>query len=212
MTQLLQGRKEHRSGARSSSDVTGNTLDARILQLRREHGPLLVLTAVLVVAAVAVAILALQRGTRTTQPSPATGGPTLVSEAQLERLAAASDEPVYWVGPKKGFSYELTRTAGGRTYVRYLPAGVRAGDRKPNFLVVGTYTQPGSFADLQHAAKQRGALSVHIADHGLVVFSSSKPTSVYLSYPGANYQVEIYAPSGDTARRLVLGGKIQPVR
>ena len=211
MTQLLRGPEEDHLAAGSLNVVAENTLDATILQLRREHGPLLVLAVVVVVAAVAVAILALQHGTRATQLPPPSGGPTLVSDSQLQRLAASS-EPVYRAGPKKGFSYELTRTADGRTYVRYLPAGVQAGDPRPNFLVVGTYKQPGSFADLQHAAKQAGALSGHIADRGLVVFSSSKPTSVYLSYPRANYQVEVYAPSGDTARSLVLGGKIQPIR
>ena len=212
MTQLLRERKEDHLATGSLNAVTENALDARILQPRREHGPLLVLAVVVSVAAVAVAILALQHSTKARQLPHATGGPTLVSETQLQRLAASSPEPVYWAGPEKGFSYELTRTEGGRTYVRYLPDGVRAGDPRPNFLVVGTYTQPGSFADLQRAGKQPGALSLRVADGGLVVFNSSKPTSVYLSYPRANYQVEIYAPSGDTARRLVLDGKIKPIR
>ena len=89
---------------------------------------------------------------------------------------------------------------------------VKAGDSRANFLVVGTYTQPGSFANLQRAAKAPGALSVRIQNDGLVVFSSSKPTSVYVGYPGAGYQVEVYAPSADTARGLVLADKIQPIR
>ena len=210
MTQLL--RKERLPATGSLNAVTENTVDARILELRREHWPLVVLAVVVVAAAVAVAILAVQRETKTAQPPPAAGGPTLVSEGQLRRLAAAAPGPVYWAGPKKGFSYELTRTASGRTYVRYLPAGVRAGDPRPSFLVVGTYTQPGSFADLQRAGKQPGALSLRIDKGGLVVFSSSRPTSAYLSYPGSDYQVEVYSPSGNIARRLVLADKIQPAR
>jgi hypothetical protein len=131
---------------------------------------------------------------------------------QLEQLAAASETPVYWAGPKPGYSYELTRTSTGHVYVRYLPAGVKAGDARANFLVVGTYAQPGSFAALQRAAKAPGALSLQIENDGLVVFSSSKPTSVYLGYPGAGYQVEVYSPSADSARSLVLADKIRPIR
>jgi hypothetical protein len=179
---------------------------------RPRVAPLVVLGVAFVGAAAAVIVLALSSGGKTKALPAPNAGPQLVSQAQLQKLAAATGRPVYWAGPKAGYLYELTRTASGRTYVRYLPAGVAAGDRSPGYLVVGTYTQPGSFENLEHAARQKGALSLRIDGGGLVVFSSSKPTSVYLSYPGANYQVEVYAPSGDTARRLVLGGKIQPVR
>jgi hypothetical protein len=53
---------------------------------------------------------------------------------------------------------------------------------------------------------------VRIENDGLVVFNSSKPTSVYLGYPGTGYQVEVYSPSADSARSLVLADKIRPVR
>lgn len=162
-------------------------------------------------AAAVIALLVSSHGTQNSLPA-INGGPALVSQIELEQLAAASDTPVYWAGPKPGYSYELTRTSSGRVYVRYLPAGVKAGDARASFLVVGTYAQPGSFANLQHAAKAPDALSVRIENDGLVVFSSSKPTSVYLGYPGAGYQVEVYSPSADSARSLVLADKIRPVR
>jgi hypothetical protein len=170
---------------------------------------------VLVVAVLAtagvVAWLFLHR-TSAAATVPAGGGPVLVSQAQLERLAASVDHPLYWAGPKSGYSYETTVTRGGRFYVRYLPNGTRAGDPRASFLVIGTYTAPGSFADLKRVAKQDGSVSVGIDRGGTAVFSSSRPTSVYFSYPGAKYQVEVYSPSGDTARNLVLGGKITPIR
>lgn len=168
----------------------------------------------LALAGAAAAVIALLLTSHGKHDSPPTinGGPALVSQAQLEQLAAASGQPVYWAGPKQGYSYELTRTSSGRVYVRYLPAGVKAGDLRANFLVVGTYRQPGSFANLQRAAKAKGALSLRVEHGGLVVFSSSKPTSVYLGYPGAGYQVEVYSPSADSARSLVLADKIRPLR
>jgi hypothetical protein len=140
------------------------------------------------------------------------GGATLVSQAQLERLPEVVGHPVYWAGPRNGFSYELTRTINGRTFVRYLPSGVPAGDARPDFLVVGTYPRPGSFAVLERAANRPRSVSVKLPGRGLMVFASDKPKSVYLGYPGSEYQVEVFAPSSSTARRLVLSGAIAPIR
>jgi hypothetical protein len=122
------------------------------------------------------------------------------------------NHPVYWAGPKSGFSYELTTTSTGRTFIRYLPRGVKAGDPRPDFLVIGTYAQPGSFADLRKAGKRKGSVTLGIDGGGIALLSSKQPSSVYFAYPGAKYQVEVYEPSGDTARRLVLTGQIRPLR
>ena len=145
-------------------------------------------------------------------PTPATpSGPALVSQAQLEELASSSKEPPYWAGPREGFSYELTRTADGRTYVRYLPRGVPAGDRRAEFLVVGTYQRPHAFGDLSHAGTGSGAVSVKLDLGGVLVFTERRPHSAYFSYPDASDQVEVFAPSGGRARALVLRGEIKQI-
>lgn len=164
--------------------------------------------AVLVAASVVVTLLV----RRQQQPAATTGaGPALVSRAQLEHLAQSLDHPVYWAGPLAGFSYELTATSDGRIYVRYLPKGVPAGDSRPNFLAVGTYARAGSFRDLKRAGRRNGAISTNLPKNGLMV-ESKQPQSVYIGYPGAKYQVEVFSPVGQTARRLVLSGTIVPIR
>ncbi len=203
--------QEPRTEEGTEPPVTEDVARTRVGNWR--PAPLAVLAvASALVAGIVILLLLHERGTSSASLPATNSGPVRVSQAQLQRLAASSAQPVYWAGSKPGYSYELTRTSSGRIYIRYLPSGVRAGDPRPDFLVVGTYTQPGSFADLQRAGKQPGALSLKIDNGGLVVFSSSKPTSVYLSYPGAKYQVEVYSPSGDTARALALAGKIKPIR
>lgn len=144
-------------------------------------------------------------------PAP-NSGPTLVSQAQLGRLASSIDHPVYWAGPKPGFSYELTNSSSGRIFIRYLPSGVKAGDPRPDFLVVGTYTQSGSFRDLKQAGKQKGSVALGIGNGGVALFNTRRPSSVYFAYPGTRYQVEVYDPSGEAARQLVLGGQIRPLK
>ena len=162
-------------------------------------------------AAAVIALLVSSHGTQNALPA-INGGPALVSQAQLEQLAAASDTPVYWAGAKPGYSYELTRTSSGRVYVRYLPAGVKR-RRREGELPRGRHLRAAGLVR-GPAARGEGAGRALGADRddGLVVFSSSKPTSVYLGYPGAGYQVEVYSPSADSARSLVLADKIRPVR
>jgi hypothetical protein len=177
---------------------------------RRPQHLYLVVLGLAIVLAAAVVIWMLVGGGSNATPA-AKSGPTIVSQTELGHFASSLDYPVYWAGPKPGFSYELTAT-DGRVWVRYLPAGVKAGDPRPNFLVIGTYKQAHAFSGLVAAAKQPDSLSKRIADGGLLVFSSERPTSVYFGYPGVKYQVEVYAPSAKTARALVVDGKATPVR
>jgi hypothetical protein len=171
---------------------------------------LAVLAVAVGVAAAVVGWLLLHAENNT--PLPATpSGPALVSQTQLEELASSSTEPIYWAGPRESFSYELTRTVDGRTYVRYLPHGVPAGDRRAEFLVVGTYERPYAFGDLSHAGTRSGAVSVKLDRGGVLVFTEKRPHSAYFSYPGASNQVEVFAPSGATARALVLHGEIKQI-
>jgi hypothetical protein len=62
----------------------------------------------------------------------------LLSESGLETLANSLDRPIYWVGPQPRVAYELTSAPDGRIFLRYLPAGSKAGGAG-RYLSVGTY-------------------------------------------------------------------------
>ncbi|HEU6444437.1 MAG TPA: hypothetical protein VFL61_05195 [Gaiellaceae bacterium] len=143
-------------------------------------------------------------------PAPA-GAAAAKSESELRSVADSLSHPVYWAGPKEGHTYELTRTADGRVYVRYLPEGTEVGDPRGRFLTIGTYPRRSAFAELQRAARAQGAVSLKLGKGGLAVFSETRPTSVYFGYPGERYQVEVFHPSADEARRLALAGQVVPV-
>ncbi len=145
-------------------------------------------------------------------PSAPANGASATSESELRSFAESASSPVYWAGPKEGFTYELTRTNDGRVYVRYLPEGTAVGDPRSRFLTIGTYPRPTAFAELKRAGRADGAVSLKIERGGLAVFNENKPTSVYFGYPDARYQVEVYHPSPDEARRLALSGQVTPVR
>jgi hypothetical protein len=188
--------------------MTTDRLDARSQEVT--YFSIALLAMGVAAAAAVVAVLAL-RSHPARQAVVPERGPALVTQAQLARLAASVGHPVYWAGPKQGFSYELTRLADGRIYIRYLQQGVAAGDPRPSFLVIGTYPRAGSYADLSRAARRTGAISLPLAKDGLVVINAARSTSVYFAYRHVDYQVEVYSPSADTARRLVLGGSITPI-
>jgi hypothetical protein len=146
-------------------------------------------------------------GGNSTQRAPATAA----SITRLNRFATSIGHPIYWAGSQPSFTYELSQTKDGRVYIRYLPPGVRPGTSKPDYLTVGTYPQPHAFATLRATAKKQRAQMIHLAGGGLAFQYKGRPTSVYLAYPGSNYQIEVFDPSPAQALRLVRSGQVQPV-
>jgi hypothetical protein len=175
---------------------------------------LLVFLVLLVAAAVVVLVVSWlvfgSGGAKTSLP-PVGNPAAAVSTAQLKAVAAQTNHPVYWAGARSG-AYELTRTTDGRTYIRYLPSAADVGDPAANYLTVGTYQRKDAFTAIQRAAARAGAVSVKIDNGGLLVFNEKTPKSVYFGYPRADYQVEVFDPSPQQARTLVLGGSIKPIR
>jgi hypothetical protein len=204
-TMSTEQRTFHRHAEHRNS-VTGEAMTVSSLRL-----PYLRLGAVIAVglAAFLVAWVAMNRSDDA-PPAPGSGA-SAASESELKAFADSVSHPVYWAGPKEGYTYELTQTSNGLVYVRYLPAGTEVGDPRSQFLTVGTYPRAGGFAELQRAAKAKGAVSLKVGNDGLAVFSLSRPRSVYLGYPDAKYQVEVFHPSPDEARRLALSGAVVPV-
>jgi hypothetical protein len=193
------------------TEAASRPSDAKHPADRRAIAQILVLLALALVALAAVWLV--QRGgggSTATLPRPG-AGPAAVSQAQLEKLAASLDFPVYWAGAKSG-TYELTRTTDGRIYIRYLPSRDKVGDRAAKYLTVGTYPTRSAFLAVQRAAKRPGAVALAIDHGGLLVFSTRAPKNVHFAYPSAKYQVEVYSPSPQQGRALVLTGAIKPIR
>jgi hypothetical protein len=150
----------------------------------------------------------------TTTPTTTSSSTPILQSASVQTLRAVSalvGHPVYWAGPRSRITYELTRTSDDRIYIRYLPKGVKIGDRHADFLIVGTYPVRNAYRAVQTAAKEKGAETFSISGGGKAVLNKSAPKNVYFAYPRSNYQVEVYAPSPGRARSLIISGKIRPV-
>ena len=143
-------------------------------------------------------------------PTAALRNPKALTPAQLESLAASTG-PIYWAGPRSGKVYEVTRTGEGRVYVRYLRRPVDVGSRRPDSLTVATYPEKDAFGEIKAASRRVGAVTIQLAGGGLAVYDRARPTSVFLAFPGAKEQIEVFDPSPNRARLLVQGGQIQPV-
>lgn len=164
-------------------------------------------------ALVALAVLAglvvwlLARGDDDSTPTPA-GAATAASAEDLAALPGSVGHPVYWAGPKRGFTYELTRTSDGRIYIRYLPGGVSIGSDQPKYLTVGTYPAQNALGAVRGLARDLDVKTIRVRGGGAAVQDRKHPTSVYLAYPGSDYQVEVYDPSPERALELVLSGGV----
>jgi hypothetical protein len=130
-----------------------------------------------------------------------------VSVDQIRNLAVSVDHPVYWVGPRDGVTYELTRQSNGTIIVRYLPQGAKVGEKKP-YTSVATYPFGGAYPALQKVARNSGSASFKIPGGGLAVFAKSYPQSIHVAYPGASYQAEVFDPERGTAARMLRSGKL----
>ena len=135
----------------------------------------------------------------------------MVTSAELKSIAKGLSFPLYWAGPLKGARIEYTAAANGRYFVRYLTGGAAAGDPRRAFVTVGTYPQDGAYDTVVSASKVRTATKANTKSGALVVNDTRRPSSVYFSFPGAKFQVEVYSPSPARARRLVLDGTVRRV-
>jgi len=174
--------------------------------------------AVIALAAAAglLAWVVIDRGGNSSNPAVPTAsaslgdhiGPIGLSAQGLATLAHALKKPIYWAGPKAGYTYELTRTRDGKIYVRYLPSGVKVGDRRANFLIVATYPYAHAFRALKAISNGKG---VTLPDGGFALPDPNYPKSVHLAYRGVNYEVEVYDPSPAQSQAAALSGQVQPV-
>jgi hypothetical protein len=161
------------------------------------------------VVAAGVWLLAGRGGDEQAAPRRATAAG--VSLQRLNAIASSVPHPVYWAGAEPGSTYEFTRTADGRIYIRYLPQGTSIGSPRGDFLTVGTYPQASAFETLKATASKQGVPTVRLRDGGLAFQDASRPTSVYAAYPGSDYQIEVYEPTGNRALELVRAGKLVPL-
>ena len=144
--------------------------------------------------------------------TPASAGPAepfAVNAGELRRLAATlRPAPVYWAGWQPKARYEVTMTNGGTVYVRYLPEGVGAGDRRKGLLTVATYPRDAALADIRAAAQRDGAVSFEVPGGGIAVYDRATPENVHLAYPGQGWQIEVYGAKETDVASLVRAGKI----
>ena len=133
------------------------------------------------------------------------------SPAQLRGIPAETGHPLYWAGRRSEFTYELTRTADGNVFVRYLPPGIPVGAKRPNYLTIGTYPRQRAFTAVRSLARRRGTVSFPVPGGGIAAYTLDRPRSVYLAFPREDVQIEVYDPSAERARRLARSGQVRPI-
>jgi hypothetical protein len=149
-----------------------------------------------------------------TQPVPRVPGvpPVSLDAASLKNFVQSQGHPVYWVGARQDRNYEVTRTSDGSVYIRYLPKNVKAGDRRPAFLTVGTYPNNDPEKSVRNGSKRRGFGLITVAGGHALTNSNPPARSVYVAYSGSKYLVEVWDPSPGRSLDLVRSGAVTPVR
>jgi hypothetical protein len=145
-----------------------------------------------------------------TAPTTTTASTTSVpiTVKGLHSLAALG-VPIYWAGEQPGVRYELTKTAGSRVLLRYLPAGEKIGTKTP-YLTIGTYPMKNAFGVTSRVARSSSSVTIPVGHGGVAFYSRTAPTSVYVAYPGYDYQVEVFDPAPAQARSIATG-RLAPI-
>ena len=193
-----------------ASDTIPDSLPRALGRLRSSRVRLGAVIAVGLAAAF-VAWLVLDRvGDSDSGPEAATEvRPSIMSLEELGALAASTETPLYWAGPRRGTRYEVTRTGSGTVYVRYLSPALQEGDVKPALTVV-TYPMENALARIRAGSTERST-RIQLPGGGLAVIDPRRPTNVHFAYPGQSAQVEVYAPEPGLARQLVVSGAVRPL-
>ena len=179
----------------------------------RRRTAALVAAGLVAVAAMAVVLTLLLTGdSEPSAPEPKAGAPVAVSADDLREFAGSADGLVYWAGELPRTELELTRTSRNEVFVRYLSGDAKVGDSRPAFSTVSTYPYKRAYEVTQKSARGSGMLSRNAPGGGIAVWSRSRPTSVYLAYPGSDRLVEVFDPDAKRARELVLSGQVSPIK
>lgn len=172
---------------------------------------LTILLAALSVALIAAVVVWLTRD-ESSSSAPATGEPEAASVTGLSEFAGEQGSPIYWLGPRRNATYELTDSESGRVYIRYLTGGAKPGDERAKFITVATYPTENGVTALRKAAReQKGAKLAKTDDGAVLLIDPGSPDNAHLAYPGANPQIEVYSPVPGEALRLAARGEVQPV-
>lgn len=149
--------------------------------------------------------------TSSSQSQTTSSGVAEIVSPDSLRETASSAVPIYWAGEQDGAELELSRPDKDRTYVRYLTGGAKAGDKRADFLTIGTYAQPNAVASLRRQAKRSAGTLGHAPGNATVYYERENPGSVYLAYPDTPVEVEVFDPSFKRALRMVESGQIVAV-
>ncbi len=136
--------------------------------------------------------------------------PHFVSSSELSAIEDALGHSVYWAGERPPEQIGLKQEPDGSVYLRYLPRGVSAGDRRVTFLTVGTYPVVDAQAAVRRAAVEAGARVEGVASGGIVLANPASEGSVYLAYPDSDLEIEVYDPVPGRAMGLIRSGAIRP--
>ena len=96
-------------------------------------------------------------------------------------------------------------------------SGSRGGGPQRNWtssvasLTIGTYPVADAYEATKNVADQQGSKTGKTPDGGFVVTNSNNPNSVYIAYPGADHQIEVYDPDPKTAFSLAESGAVVPI-
>ncbi|HEY7891725.1 MAG TPA: hypothetical protein VIC05_05900 [Solirubrobacteraceae bacterium] len=139
------------------------------------------------------------------------GSPVAVSPRSIGVVAGHLKAPVYWAGPRAGYTLRLRTNWDGNIFLRYLTAGTPLDTRDEAWLTVATYPYKSNpYGELAALATRAGYGHRRLAAGRLVVWPPNG-REAYFARSGSPVLVEVYDPTRGVAVHEVLTGQVRSV-
>lgn len=163
------------------------------------------------VALVLVVLLAVSVFGGDEADSSSSGAAASAAEDQLVERAGEYDHPIFWAGSRPTVEqYEMTSTADGRIYIRYLTDGAAPGDPRPDFLTVATYPVEDAAGAFEKASD--GDASKIVEHEGFKVLAGDSSNAYVIFDDQPKLQVEVFSPVAGEAVQIANSGALKPLR
>ena len=135
-----------------------------------------------------------------------------LSDCQLQQFASVSG-PVYWVGDQPNTKVIAYTNAAGTVELSYVPTNVDASQAsEKQYLTVATYRPINGYyhgiADLPASQVTTKVLG----NGAIIVVKKSAPLSTFMTFKGATFVVEVFAPKAGESYKFATTNALGPVR
>jgi hypothetical protein len=135
-------------------------------------------------------------------------GPAVVTVDELKAEAKKFALAAYWGGEIADTKMELTVTANGGFYVRYLPLDAKVGTKTEYLTVASTYDS-GAYSKVADLTTTVGSRWTNYATGALAASATPTDHNIYFAFQDYPVLVDVFTPDAKVGWDMVQAGSVK---